>query len=125
MLRPRLARGTAPRPLRVVRVMTRLAVGGPAYQVIYLTQYLQGPEFDCSLLVGTPSPEEGSLEPMAEGRGVPFMRIPGLGRELSLKADGPTFCRLYQYMRRLRPDIVHTHNAKAGALGRLAARLAR
>jgi glycosyltransferase involved in cell wall biosynthesis len=114
-----------PRPIRVMRIITRLNVGGPAYQAIFLTQRLQSPEFDSRLLTGSVGPEEGSMEPLAEERGVRFTRVPGLGREISPSTDGLTLFRLYREMRRLRPDIVHTHLAKAGAVGRLAARLAR
>jgi glycosyltransferase involved in cell wall biosynthesis len=108
-----------------MRIITRLNVGGPAYQAIYLSQRLQQPEFDCSLLVGKLGPEEGSMEALAAAREVAFTRVPGLGREISPRTDGLTVCRLYQQMRRFRPDIVHTHLAKAGAVGRLAARMAR
>ncbi|MCC2669085.1 MAG: glycosyltransferase [Armatimonadetes bacterium] len=65
------------------------------------------------------------MEGLATERGVPFTRIAGLGREISLKSDLPTVHRVYREIRRYRPDIVHTHLAKAGAVGRLAARLAR
>src|SRR5438445_2940166 len=115
----------AARPIRVMRIITRLNVGGPSYQAIYLSQRLRQPEFDCSLLVGTPGPDEGSMEELAAARGVPFTRVPGLGRAISLQSDGLTVYRLYREMRRYRPDIVHTHLAKAGAVGRLAAWMAR
>jgi glycosyltransferase involved in cell wall biosynthesis len=113
------------RPIRVMRIITRLNVGGPAYQAIYLTERLQRADFDCSLLVGRLGPDEGSMEALATERGVPFTRVAGLGREISPRTDGLTVYRLYQHMRQFRPDIVHTHLAKAGAVGRLAARLAR
>jgi glycosyltransferase involved in cell wall biosynthesis len=112
-------------PLRVMRIITRLNVGGPSYQAISLSQRLEDEQFTTRLMVGEVGPREGSLEELAEAQGVAFTRIPGLGREISLCADGATVRRLYREMRRYRPDIVHTHLAKAGALGRLAARLAR
>ena len=108
-----------------MRIITRLNVGGPSYQAIYLTQRMQDPEFQSVLLTGNVGPREGSMEGLAHERGVPFTRVPGLGREISLKSDLPTVHRVYQEIRRYRPDIVHTHLAKAGAVGRLAARLAR
>lgn len=115
----------SPRPLRVSRVVTRLNVGGPAYQAIFLTQRLQDAEFTSELLTGNVGPNEGSMEGLAAERGVAFTRVPGLGREISLKSDFGTVFDLYRQFRRLRPDIVHTHLAKAGTVGRLAARLAR
>lgn len=121
----RIGERSAVPPLRVMRIITRLNVGGPSYQVIYLTQRLQGSDFDCYLLAGDVGPQEGNMERLAAQRDVKFTRVPGLGREISLGADGLTVYRLYREMRRLRPNIVHTHLAKAGTLGRLAARLAR
>jgi glycosyltransferase involved in cell wall biosynthesis len=107
-----------------MRIITRLNVGGPSFQAIHLTQRLQGSGFECALLVGDVGPAEGSMEPMAAARGVAFQRVPGLGREISPLSDGATVLRLYREMRRWQPDIVHTHLAKAGAVGRVAARMA-
>jgi glycosyltransferase involved in cell wall biosynthesis len=111
--------------MRVMRIITRLNVGGPSYQAIFLTQRLQDAEFTSVLLAGNVGPSEGSMEPLAAARGVQFTRVPGLGREISLKSDLPTVYHVYREIRRYRPQLVHTHLAKAGAVGRLAARLAR
>jgi glycosyltransferase involved in cell wall biosynthesis len=111
--------------MRVMRVITRLNIGGPSYQAIYLTERLQAPEFVSALVVGSVGPGEGSLEALAAERGVAFTRIPALGREISLRSDARTLIHLYRAIRRFRPDLVHTHLAKAGTLGRVAARLAR
>jgi glycosyltransferase involved in cell wall biosynthesis len=102
-----------------MRVITRLNVGGPSYQAIFLTQRLQDAEFQSALLVGEVGPHEGSMEGLAVQRGVPFTRVRGLGREISLKSDLPTIFRIYGEMRRYRPHIVHTHLAKAGAVPRV------
>jgi glycosyltransferase involved in cell wall biosynthesis len=116
---------SAKTPLRVMRIITRLNVGGPSYQAIFLTQRLQDPEFTSVLLAGNVGPHEGSMEGLAAARGVEFTRVPGLGREISLKSDLPTVHRVFREMRRYRPQVVHTHLAKAGAVGRLAAKFAR
>lgn len=108
-----------------MRIITRLNVGGPSYQAIFLTQRLQDPEFTSVLLAGNVGPHEGSMEGLAAERGVKFTRVPGLGREISLKSDLPTVYHVFREIRRHRPQLVHTHLAKAGAVGRLAARLAR
>lgn len=108
-----------------MRIITRLNVGGPSYQAIFLTQRLQDPEFTSVLLAGNVGPHEGSMEGLAAERGVKFTRVPGLGREISLKSDLPTVYHVFCEIRRHRPQLVHTHLAKAGAVGRLAARLAR
>lgn len=107
-----------------MRIITRLNVGGPSYQAVYLTQRLQDAEFETRLLAGTVGANEGSMEGLAAERGVPFIRVPGLGRELSARGDISTLFHLVREMRRYRPHIVHTHLAKAGAVGRLAAKLA-
>jgi glycosyltransferase involved in cell wall biosynthesis len=113
------------RPLRVMQIMTRLAVGGAASHAIFLTERLQAPDFQSILLIGRTEQNEGNVEYIAQERGLELIRIPGLGREVSPKSDLLTLVHLYQQMRRFRPDIVHTHLSKAGAVGRLAARLAR
>jgi glycosyltransferase involved in cell wall biosynthesis len=115
----------AAEPIRVMRIITRLNIGGPSYQAIYLTERLQDKEFESRLVVGSTSAAEGNMESMARERGVELIRIPGLGREISVKTDGMTVHRLYKEIRRYRPHIVHTHMAKAGAVGRLAAKLAK
>jgi len=110
--------------MRVMRIITRLNVGGPSYQAVFLTQRLQDEEFQTRLLVGNVGPDEGSMESLAAERGVAFTRVPGLGREIDLRRDGAVVLRLWREMRRWRPHLVHTHLAKAGAAGRLAAKLA-
>ncbi len=112
-------------PVRLLRIITRLNVGGPSYQAIYLSERLRAPDWECRLLVGNVGANEGSMEPLARERSVPFARVPGLGREISLRSDLATVAHLYREIRRFRPQIVHTHLAKAGMAGRLAAHLAR
>ncbi len=112
------------RPLRVLRVITRLNIGGPAIHAILLNQGLDRGRFQSRLVTGTEAPTEGSLRDLAEQRGVAPLVLPELGRELNPLNDLLAAARLARLMRRLRPDIVHTHMAKAGTTGRLAARLA-
>jgi glycosyltransferase involved in cell wall biosynthesis len=122
---PGVALQALQRPVRVMRIITRLCVSGPPYQAIFLTQRLQGSEFVSRLLAGNVSENEGSLDGLARERGVMVNRIPGLEREISLRTEIPALGEIYREIRRFRPDIVHTHHAKAGALGRVAARAAR
>lgn len=111
--------------LRVARVISRLNVGGPAIHTILLAAGLDPGGFESRLYVGTPGPAEGDLSPLARARGVEPVSVPGLGRSIHPGRDLAALARLAREFRDLRPHIVHTHAAKAGALGRVAARLAR
>jgi glycosyltransferase involved in cell wall biosynthesis len=112
------------RPIRVVRVIARLNVGGPAWHVILLTAGLDPARFQTTLVTGVPEPAEGDLGPAAAARGVRPVLIPELGRAIRPAQDLVALWKLTRLFRQLRPDIVHTHTAKAGALGRAAAILA-
>jgi glycosyltransferase involved in cell wall biosynthesis len=113
------------RPLRIARVITRLNVGGPAWHAILLTAGLDPGRFSTTLIAGSVGPEEGDFAGVARARGVEPVVIPELVRPIRPHRDLMALRKLVRCFRRLRPDIVHTHMAKAGALGRLAARLAR
>jgi glycosyltransferase involved in cell wall biosynthesis len=75
-------------------------------------------------LVGHESEREGDLHELAETNGVRCVRVQGLGREVRPWSDLLVIGRLYRMIRDYRPTIVHTHTAKAGFVGRVAARLA-
>ena len=111
--------------IKIVRVIARLNIGGPAIHVTDLTVRLDPSRFESLLVTGTENPGEGSLLDAALARGVRPVVIPEIVGEASLKPrDLTALLALYRLMRRERPQIVHTHTAKAGVLGRLAARLA-
>jgi glycosyltransferase involved in cell wall biosynthesis/2-polyprenyl-3-methyl-5-hydroxy-6-metoxy-1,4-benzoquinol methylase len=120
---PRAQRSRAPRPRRVVRVIARLNVGGPALHAVIAAAGLR-PEFDTTLAVGRVAPGEAEATDLLARHGVTPVRVASLGRSLSPADDLRALGALLSLMRRVRPDIVHTHTAKAGALGRVAARLA-
>ncbi len=110
-------------PHKVLRIIARLNVGGPAIQACALTTRLDPAKYDSRLVAGSEAAGEGSYLDL---HGVPIanlIKIPALGRELHPRHDIATLAALIRLMRRERPAIVHTHTAKAGALGRLAARL--
>lgn len=113
-------------PLRykVLRVITRLNIGGPAIHAILLTQQLDPVRFESLLVAGSTSATEGDMLDFAWQKGVQPRFVPELGRELSARDDLLAFGKLLQLIRAERPHVVHTHMAKAGTLGRLAARLA-
>jgi glycosyltransferase involved in cell wall biosynthesis len=106
---------------RLLRIMTRLNVGGPARQAIFLTRDLQERGFDTRLVWGSSGPREGVIEPPP---GTPASSMPWLARPVSPAQDLRAYRDLSAMIRRWRPRIVHTHLAKAGALGRLAAQRA-
>lgn len=110
--------------VKVLRVIARLNMGGPALHVAYLTAGLAERGYDTTLVAGTLARGEDSMAFVAEGLGVEVVRIDELHREISLVRDVVAAFRLAKLIRRERPRILHTHTAKAGAVGRLAAVLA-
>lgn len=107
-----------------MRVIARLNVGGPAIHTVLLTQLLNPQRFASTLVIGKVSPSEGDMSYLAQEKGVEPYIIPELGREIHWRNDLIVLWKLFRVMRRMRPTIVHTHTAKAGMLGRLAAKLA-
>ncbi|GHK04204.1 hypothetical protein SY2F82_60010 [Streptomyces sp. Y2F8-2] len=114
----------APSRIRVMRVIARMNVGGPALQVSTLMRGLDSELFDHRLFAGFVGPDEADyVEQRAPD--VRVCRVPTLGRAVRPTDDLRALSELTAAMRRFRPHIVHTHTAKAGALGRAAAVLAR
>jgi len=114
----------AGRSMRIARIIARLNVGGPAQHAIFLTVGLDPARFMTTLITGVGEPDEGDLSAEARARGVEPVVIRELGPRIHLGRDLVALGKLVRLLRRLRPDLVHTHTAKAGALGRVAARLA-
>ena len=112
---------TAARPIRVLRIIARMNVGGPAYQVVLLSSRLDPARFESLLLAGAVGPGEASFDDLADASGARWARVPGLRPEISPLDDLRALRHLAGAVRRFRPDVVHTHAAKAGMLGRLAA----
>jgi len=107
--------------IRILRVIARLNTGGPATHVILLNSGLDRKRFISYLATGSVSKGEKDMTPDARRAGVEPFIIPELRREISLKDDLKAFFKIYRLMRDIKPDIVHTHTAKAGVLGRIAA----
>jgi glycosyltransferase involved in cell wall biosynthesis len=105
---------------RVLRIFNRLVVGGPVLNVTYLTKYM-APEFETLLVVGEREDHEKSAEHLAHDLGIKFVTVKGMGRSLNPASDYFAYRELKQLIKSFKPDIVHTHAAKPGALGRLAA----
>src|SRR3954452_1314517 len=113
-----------PERIRVLRVIARLNMGGPAHHVSLLSGLLDPRRYDTLLLYGDVGPGEASLEDLARKRHAQMQVVPALGPELNPVRDLRALITLVRHVRTFRPDIVHTHTAKAGMLGRLAAVLA-
>jgi UDP-N-acetylmuramyl pentapeptide phosphotransferase/UDP-N-acetylglucosamine-1-phosphate transferase/glycosyltransferase involved in cell wall biosynthesis len=109
------------RPVRILRVITRMNVGGPAYHVSLLSGRLDPTRYDTLLVSGKVGRSEGSFERLAEEYGARLETVNALGPQIRPLADLHAFTALVGIVRRFRPDIVHTHTAKAGLLGRAAA----
>ncbi len=110
--------------MKIVRIIARLNVGGPARHVVWLTEKLQNDEFESVLIAGTVPSGEEDMGYFAAEHGVTPIYIPELSRELSLK-DIISLYKIYRELLRQKPDVVHTHTAKAGTVGRIAAFLYR
>jgi len=110
--------------MKIVRVIARLNVGGPAKHVSWLTAGLRGPDCESLLIAGTVPPGEEDMAYFAADLGVTPIFVPEMSREISPK-DLLTVWKLFRLLSRERPDIVHTHTAKAGTVGRVAGLLYR
>ncbi len=104
--------------LRVLRVIARLNIGGPARHVTLLNRGLEAAGHRTLLVYGPPGEREGSLEDLAAG--LPVVRLRQLGRRVRFGSDLIALAQITWHLFRFRPDVVHTHTAKAGTLGRLA-----
>jgi glycosyltransferase involved in cell wall biosynthesis len=108
----------------VLRAIARLNMGGPALHVSYLSAGLRDRGYETILVAGSVGQGEQSMAYVTEAHGVPVVTIPHLHREISPVRDLLATIRLARMMRAERPAILHTHTAKAGAVGRIAALLA-
>lgn len=111
--------------IKVLHVITRLIIGGAQENTLFTVEGLMKDDrFEAALVTGPPLGPEGSLIERARKNGVDMTLIPEMRREINPFLDLVTFIKLYRFLKRKRYDIVHTHSAKAGVLGRFAARLA-
>lgn len=111
--------------IKILRIIARLNIGGPAIHTVLLTKELNDDFFESVLLCGPVSKEEGDMGYIADHYGVKPVYIRSLRRKINPFFDIMALYRIMRYIKMFRPDIVHTHTAKAGMLGRLAAILSR
>jgi len=105
---------------RVLRIINRLNLGGPTYNAAYLTAHLPG-EYETLLVAGIHDPEEHSSQFILDQLKITPRYISDMRREINFSADRKAYQDISNIIRDFKPDIVHTHAAKAGFLGRLAA----
>ena len=111
-------------PIRVLRVIARLNMGGPAIHVSSLAAGLETRGYHTTLVAGSLARGEDSMAFVAQRLGVAVVSVPEMEREVSLRHDARSIQRLAEIIREERPHVLHTHTAKAGAIGRAAALLA-
>lgn len=109
--------------MRVLRVIARLNIGGPAIQAIFLTKLMQPLGYETRLVRGVEAPDEGSMDELAQRMGVRPTLLPTMRRDPG-PGDLRALVSLMRILRRDRPQLVHTHAAKGGTLGRVATVLA-
>lgn len=108
------------RKIKIVRIIARLNIGGPAIHTILLSEGLDKTKFDSLLVCGSTGRGEGDMLYYALEKKVTPYFVPELKRDLHFFHDLITFKKIYRIIKNEKPDIIHTHTAKAGALGRLA-----
>ncbi len=105
---------------KVLRIINRFNIGGPTYNAAYLTKFLE-PNFETLLVGGQKDETEDSSEFILDNLGLKPLLIDEMRREIGFKNDFKAYKKLREIIGDYKPDIVHTHASKAGAVGRLAA----
>jgi len=106
--------------IKILRIINRFNIGGPTYNATFLTAFL-GDEYETMLVGGLPEKGESDSLFILEKYGVNPVLIEEMVRAPNLKSDRQAYAKLKAIIREFKPDIVHTHASKAGALGRKAA----
>lgn len=108
------------RKIKVLRIIARLNIGGPAIHTILLSEGIDSDKFDTRLVCGMVGKDEGDMSYYAYGKDIKLIILPELRRDLNIYRDFIAFKKMLSIIKKERPDIIHTHTAKAGTLGRLA-----
>jgi len=106
--------------IKILRIITRLNIGGPAQHVLLLTGDMQGEKFETTMVTGSCGKDEGDMSYLADEVGVKPLFVEEMSREVNLFKDLAAFLKIRRIIKKEKPDIIHTHTAKAGTLGRLA-----
>ena len=104
---------------RVLRILNRLIIGGPAINATYLTKYMT--DFDTKLVIGGKDDHEEEATHLTDMLGIEPVYVPHMKRAINPLNDRIAYNEVRDLIRKFKPDIIHTHAAKAGVIGRLAA----
>lgn len=110
--------------IKIVRVLNRVNVGGPIYNAAYLTKYISD-EYQTFLYAGINEAHEASSEYILKQLGIQYKIVPNMFRAIDIKNEIKAYRYLKNEIEIIKPDIIHTHAAKAGAIGRMAAHYSR
>jgi glycosyltransferase involved in cell wall biosynthesis len=105
---------------RILRILNRLIIGGPSLNATYLTKYM-APEYETMLVIGGKDDHEQDAMHLAADIGIQPFVIPSMKRAIHISEDRKAYNEIKKLIKDYKPDIVHTHAAKSGAIGRLAA----
>src|ERR1700761_1900144 len=105
---------------RVLRILNRLIIGGPATNATYLTKFM-APEFETLLVIGEKDDHEQDATFLTERLELETVTVPKMKRSIHPVNDGKAYLEVKSLIEKFKPDIVHTHAAKAGIIGRMAA----
>ncbi|MDZ4822690.1 MAG: glycosyltransferase [Flavobacteriales bacterium] len=106
--------------MKILRIINRFNLGGPTYNAAHLTRYLS-PKYETKLIGGAPLPEEEHSGFILDNLGLQYSELKEMKRGVNALSDVWAWREMSRIIKEYRPDIVHTHAAKAGALGRMAA----
>ena len=111
-------------PIQLVQIIDRLNVGGPTPYLLFLTRALASRGYRSTVVKGQVAPGEAEMDDVIRRSGIQPLEVRGFSRALVPVRDFKALVALYRLLRRVRPEIVHTHKSKAGVVGRIAAWLA-
>ena len=116
----KLNNSNSSKKVKVLRIVSRLNIGGPSIHCSILMNGFNNERYESKLISGSISKHEGDMSYIIDERNELFIRIPELQREIDLRKDFLAFIRIIRLIFKEKPDIVHTHQAKAGTVSRIA-----
>ncbi len=106
--------------IKILRILNRFCVGGPVHNAVNLTKYIDSDRYDTFLIGGIAEPHENSSEYILDKSGINYRKLKYMRRAISPFYDFIVFIQILRIIFKFKPDIIHTHAAKAGLIGRFA-----